>query len=667
MKQRRLFSIVMSLCLILTLLPTAALADGANDGGTPVTLDISKGDITIDAAGYTAEGKADKVSFAGSYVITSTDSGDGHPPAAGQITINGVAAGQSVTLRNLTAPLLTVNADTTLIIAGKVSLKNCSISAAAPAVKIGDNATLTLSSAADASLAVETDSKPGIAGSDSAPSTGKRGSLKMSNYLGSFSVDSSSTGIVNLDTVDLSGKAMHFQTEDTAISADGDVTVGTSGDLPFTSNISPIKNSLVSSANGNIKLSYHADTEQNSKHNTGVLSSAPQFSAPKGSVDITANRVELSNTPSNQAEPIATAGKTVRITSTVDVLELHGDINAGTTDSPDAITLQSAKEISWSCADSTGNLTATATDGYFEMRSVGGSRSAATLHGSAVLTAHNSVDMHNVNVTGNVRVPGASSVDITNTVAKTSAIGGTADLHATYNVVVSATKSEKEIGAATGNLLASDKGAIIRQNSTGSTATVGSKSYPFQSSDICMENGTDWPTVPTLFREDAGYALWKPAASGGTLTLCRAVLRGGNGPALVLPDGPITIVLAGDTASSLINTGNASASDVAVHKEGDLTITGSGELHAKTIDASGANAASGCAIRLNDGNLKISGNVIVGILSGMKVKSGDAASACGIYANGNVSIEGAAKVNTQLSPTSIRSTGAVSVASTGSG
>jgi hypothetical protein len=94
--------------------------------------------------------------------------------------------------------------------------------------------------------------------------------------------------------------------------------------------------------------------------------------------------------------------------------------------------------------------------------------------------------MHNVNVTGNVRVPGASSVDITNTVAKTSAIGGTADLHATYNVVVSATKSEKEIGKETGNSLASDKGAIIRRNSKSDTATVGSKSYPFQSSDICM-------------------------------------------------------------------------------------------------------------------------------------------------------------------------------------
>jgi S-layer homology domain. len=127
------------------------------------------------------------------------------------------------------------------------------------------------------------------------------------------------------------------------------------------------------------------------------LSSAPQFSAPEGSVDITANRVELSNTPSNQAKPIATAGKTVRITSTVDVLELHGDINAGTTDSPDAITLQSAKEISWSCADSTGNLTATATDGYFEMWPVGGG-SAATLHGSAVLTAHNSVDMNRAEI-----------------------------------------------------------------------------------------------------------------------------------------------------------------------------------------------------------------------------------------------------------------------------
>lgn len=669
MKQRRLLSIVMSLCLILTLLPTAALADGANDGAAPVTLDISKGSITIDADGYTAEGNSDKVSFAGSYVINSTDSGTTAPPAAGQITINGVAAGQSVTLGNLTAPLLTVNADTTLIIAGTVSLKNCSISAAAPAVKIGDNATLTLSSAADASLAVETDSKPGIAGSDSAPSTGKRGSLKMSNYLGSFSVESSSTGIVNLDTVDLSGKAMSFKTKDTAISADGDVTVGTSGDLPFTSIISSIDNSLVSSATGNIKLSYHADTSKNSKHNTGVPSSASQFSAPEGSVDITANRVELSNTPSSQAKLIATAGKTVRITSTADVLELQGDISAGRTDSPGSITLQSAKEISWSCANITGNLTATAADGYFEMWSVGGG-SAATLHGSAVLTAHNSVDMRNVNVTGNVRVPGASSVDITNTVANTTAIGGTADLHATYNVVVSATESEKEIGKETGNSLVSDKGAIIRRNSKSDTATVGGKSYPFQASDLCMEEGTGWPTVPTLFREDAGYALWEPAASGasgGTLTLCCAVLHGGNGSALVLPDGPITIVLAGDTASSLLTTGNASASDVAVHNKGDLTITGSGELHAETIDASGANAASGCAIRLNNGNLKISGNVIVGILSGMKVKSGDDASACGIYANGNVSIEGAAKVNTQLSPTSIRSTGAVSVASTGSG
>ena len=399
------------------------------------------------------------------------------------------------------------------------------------------------------------------------------------------------------------------------------------------------------------------------------MSSASQFSAPKGSVDITANRVELSNTPSSQAKPIATAGKTVCITSTVDVLELHGDINAGTTDSPGSITLQSAKEISWSCANITGNLTATAAGGYFEMWSVGGSGSAATLHGSAVLTANNSVDMHNVNVTGNVRVPDASSVDITNTVAKAPAIGGTADLHAAYNVVVSATKSEKEIGTETGSKLVSDKGAIIRRNSTDSTATVGGKSYPLSSNNVCMDDGTGWPTVPTLFRSDAGYALWEPVASGasgGTLTLCCAVLHGGNGPALVLPDGPITIVLAGDTASSLTSD---PAHDVVVHKEGDLTITGSGELHAEVIgtDATSAANTSGCAIRLNNGNLKISGNVIVTPVSGKKVKSGDDASACGIYANGNVSIEGAAKVNTQLSPTSIRSTGTVSVASTGSG
>ena len=233
--KKRILSILLSVCMALSLLPANALAGDTSAGAAPVTLDISKGDITIDAAGYTAEGNSGKVSFAGSYVITSTDSSASHPHAAGQITINGVAAGQSVTLGNLTAPLLTVNADTTLIIAGKVSLANRSSSEAAPAVKIGDNATLTLSSAADASLAVETDSKPGIAGSDSAPSTGKRGSLKMSNYLGSFSIDSCSTGIVNLDTVDLSGKAMSFKTKDTAISADGDVTVGTSGDLPFTS------------------------------------------------------------------------------------------------------------------------------------------------------------------------------------------------------------------------------------------------------------------------------------------------------------------------------------------------------------------------------------------------------------------------------------------------
>ena len=80
--KNRILSILLSVCMALSLLPANALAEETSAGAAPVTLDISKGDITIDAAGYTAEGKTDKVSFAGSYVINSTDSGTTAPPAA---------------------------------------------------------------------------------------------------------------------------------------------------------------------------------------------------------------------------------------------------------------------------------------------------------------------------------------------------------------------------------------------------------------------------------------------------------------------------------------------------------------------------------------------------------------------------------------------------------
>ena len=93
--KKRLLALFLSMCLVVGLLPTAVLAaDVEPEAGT---LDLSQGSITITATGYKQGEAEDETAYAGSYVITQSESA----VTANTITIENVAADQTVTLEGV--------------------------------------------------------------------------------------------------------------------------------------------------------------------------------------------------------------------------------------------------------------------------------------------------------------------------------------------------------------------------------------------------------------------------------------------------------------------------------------------------------------------------------------------------------------------------------------
>lgn len=86
--KRKLLSMILCVCLALSLLPAPALA-----AGEPTSLDISAGSITISATGYTAGGATSETTYTGDYTITGTTTANSVTVTGGthNITIDGLS------------------------------------------------------------------------------------------------------------------------------------------------------------------------------------------------------------------------------------------------------------------------------------------------------------------------------------------------------------------------------------------------------------------------------------------------------------------------------------------------------------------------------------------------------------------------------------------------
>lgn len=122
----------------------------------PVTLDIEDGAIVITATGYT-QGGGEETPYTGSYILTGDTADD---QMYNNIVIDGVADGQTITLKDLDITTqgpnaMTINGNVELIATGNISLTNSS-----PARGFSGNPTIT----GDADIILKSNNVPGING-----------------------------------------------------------------------------------------------------------------------------------------------------------------------------------------------------------------------------------------------------------------------------------------------------------------------------------------------------------------------------------------------------------------------------------------------------------------------------------------------------------------------
>lgn len=176
---KKLFSWMLTICMLLTMMPTMAWAEGevppVEPTETPVveqpeqqpapadeepvlmmspapvaefdgTLDIANGSIVITASGYTQGDAAEETAYEGDYVIMQTDVATA---TANTITVNGIADGKTITLNGINIESSTkdscpikANATVTIQLLGENKIKYTA--AQNSALHIAKDATVTL-------------------------------------------------------------------------------------------------------------------------------------------------------------------------------------------------------------------------------------------------------------------------------------------------------------------------------------------------------------------------------------------------------------------------------------------------------------------------------------------------------------------------------------------
>ena len=125
--RKRLLSLLLTCAMLLSLLPTAVLAEEPEgSSGSGVTLDISNGSITISATGYKQGDAAETAWGESPHAVTIT----GTATTANNIEVKGgsptiTLSGLHITRNNSVSsgtPVLTVNADATLVLEGENSI-----------------------------------------------------------------------------------------------------------------------------------------------------------------------------------------------------------------------------------------------------------------------------------------------------------------------------------------------------------------------------------------------------------------------------------------------------------------------------------------------------------------------------------------------------------------
>ncbi|MCI2056645.1 MAG: S-layer homology domain-containing protein [Oscillibacter sp.] len=224
--KKRVLSILLCICMALTLLPTAALAAPPDDALTK--LDISKGAITITAdtaSGYDSTGTEVNANDPDGYIIVGT--GGGADNYSTLLTITGQPEGSTIQLGTATELLsITSNGDApiklggaTVQVAGSVSVSNGS---AKPAISVTSDAAIDI--AANAALTANSvnayciESEIGTltitgSGNLTANSTGSAllsGSVDASAFQGNIELYTASTGapVLGGSSIKLAGKSV---------------------------------------------------------------------------------------------------------------------------------------------------------------------------------------------------------------------------------------------------------------------------------------------------------------------------------------------------------------------------------------------------------------------------------------------------------------------------
>lgn len=561
--KKRILSILLCICMALSLLPMTVLAAG-------LTVSIGTTNL-MDGKYYTVKTGADL-----SYVLVEEAAGQ---PTEGPylyfsdgiLTISG-----NVSITSGGPSPLTISGDK-LTIGGSGSLSlNSSVS---PAISISDGS-LSLSGSVNFSAEQTGGAVPAIAGGSMETEDGYSGDITVSSNgssaFGSMNaVDLQTTGNISISgggsapvisssgAVTLKGSTVSLTNSNTSggqlIIAEGGTisATATGGDLSLDSTSA---SALLSTNSGTVTLSASGNISVTNS-GTGMAVNGALNAAANGNITLKS----ASDSPTISGPTVITADGDISITNTGTGMAVGGTL---TVTKADSITVTGAgSPIIGGATDITADGDISITNTGTGM-AVGSSLTATSTNGSVTVAGtHDSAPT----VVGNATITAAKDIAITS--ASGIDISGTATLNAPNGMIMRTTSAGATITTADGTVCA--YGIDI---STSGLNISGSRQ------DGTADTTYSAPTKKTLYKAGSGYIIYTPAVTGDTpanakLELHDTTISTTSGRALFLPAAPVDITVTGDnalTANGSYNfTIDPNGQAVNITGDGNVTLTGS--------------------------------------------------------------------------------------------
>ncbi len=552
---KKYLSILLCLCMVLSLLPTAALA-------ADLTVSIGTTNLT-DGKYYTVK-TGDDPSFA--LVEEANEQPAESTPylyfSGGILTVSG-----DVSITSIGPFPLAISYDK-LTIGGSGSLSLSSSNS--PAISISD-AALTLSGSVDFSAEQNgSGAVPAIVNGSMETEDGYSGDITVSSNGNSAFNSMSAVDLQTTSNISISGGGSA-----SAISGSGAVTL--KGGTVSLTNSNSSGGQLIITGGENVSVSVTATSGDLSLNSTSAL---PLLNVNNGSGEVTLSAPNGSISVTNSGAGMAICGALTALAGGNITFESTGGIAVGGSAS---ISADGDIAIISGSSDARSAVTGALTVTKAACVTVTSAGSNPTIVGATDIIADGDISIKNTGsgmAVGNILTAtstnGSATVEGKN--ASAPAIAGITTITAAKDITITSA-STLDIGGTAA--LNAPNGIVIRSTSAGSTVTTadgGSYAYGGDVETSGLDLSSTVPTVTTRYKAGSGYISYIPAttdpAANAKLELHGAQINTTSNRALTLPaDAPVDIVVASD--SSLMAGGNA---NVIMTNGQTLSVTGSGDL-----------------------------------------------------------------------------------------